>query len=307
VGEYGLALLLYRPRSQEIKLTDHRSKGADQTSLEHRVIRILHIIEGCEEIMKILDRFRLDGKIALVTGGGRGLGKAYSKALAESGADIVIADIQVDWANETAEEVRALGKKALAIEADVSKKSDVKAMIDQIKSEWGRLDIAINNAGITEVIDAVDIEEKNWDSIMEVDLRGVFLCTQAEGKIMIPNKYGKIINISSILGHFVNHTEFQVPYSVAKAGVLHLTRCFAAEWAQYGIRVNCISPGYINTPILDTDVFQKIIPVWIEQTPLGRMGEVTDLQAAVVYLASEVSDFMTGNDLVIDGGFLLMK
>jgi meso-butanediol dehydrogenase/(S,S)-butanediol dehydrogenase/diacetyl reductase len=123
------------------------------------VIRILHIIEDCEEIMKILDRFRLDDKIALVTGVGRGLGRAYSKALAESGADIVIADIQVNWANETAEKVRALGKKALAIEADVSKKSDVKAMIDQIKSEWGRLDIAINNAGITEVIDAVDIEE----------------------------------------------------------------------------------------------------------------------------------------------------
>jgi len=121
--------------------------------------------------------------------------------LAEAGADIAVADIHGEWAEETAKDVRALGKKALAIKADVSKKSDVTSMIDKIMSEWSRLDIAINNAGITEVIDAVDIEEKNWDSIMDVNLRGVFLCTQAEGRVMIPKKYDKIIKVHQDFKH----------------------------------------------------------------------------------------------------------
>jgi NAD(P)-dependent dehydrogenase (short-subunit alcohol dehydrogenase family) len=257
--------------------------------------------------MGILDRFRLDGKKALVTGGGQGLGRAYVRTLAEAGADIAVVDINIDTAQDAAREVEFIGRKSLWIKADVSKVSDIYKMVDEVISEWGRLDIAINNAGASEVISALNISEESWDNILDLDLKGTFFCAQAEAKVMIPNKYGKIVNISSILGYMVNHTEYQVPYCVAKSGVVHLTKCLAAEWAPFGIRVNCVTPGYIQTPAIELPVFKDIKHIWVEQTPLGRLGTVEDLQAAVVYLSSEVSDFMTGNDMVIDGGFLLIK
>lgn len=257
--------------------------------------------------MKILDRFKLDNKKALVTGGGQGLGRAYVRALAEAGADVAIADINEKTAQDAAKEVESIGRKSLWIKTDVSKKSGAYRMVDEVLSAWGRLDIAINNAGASEVINALSVSEKSWDDILNLDLKGAFFCVQAEAKAMVPNKYGKIINISSVLGYMVNHTEYQVPYCVAKSGVVHLTRCLAAEWAPFGIRVNCITPGYIKTPAIELPVFKDIKHIWVEQTPLGKLGKVEDLQGAVVYLSSEVSDFMTGNDMVIDGGFLLVK
>ena len=257
--------------------------------------------------MGIIDRFKLDNKKALVTGGGQGLGRAYAFALAEAGADVAIADINEKTAQDVAKEVETIGRKSLWMKIDVSKKSDSNRMIDDIISAWGRLDIAINNAGTSEVIDALSVSKKSWDEIIDLDLKGTFFCAQAEAKAMIPNKYGKIVNISSVLGYIVNHTEYQVPYCIAKSGVVHLTRCLAAEWAPFGIRVNCVTPGYIQTPAIELPVFKDIKHIWVEQTPLGKLGKVEDLQGAIVYLSSEVSDFMTGNDLVIDGGFLLIK
>lgn len=262
--------------------------------------------------MKILDRFRLDEKKVLITGGGQGLGKAYAQALAEAGADVAIVDINEDTAKEVAKEVSRLGGRSLSIRADVRLKSDAYAMVEEVVSRWGRLDIAINNAGLSEIVEAINISESNWDSIMGLDLKGTFFCAQAEARSMMRNKYGKIINISSIAAHmayFCNNVvpQFQIAYSVAKAGVVHLTRCLAAEWAKYGIRINCISPGFVCTPAVMEKRFETIRSKWVEYTPLGKLGQVEDLQGAVIYLSSEVSDFMTGCDLVIDGGFLTMK
>jgi sorbose reductase len=245
---------------------------------------------------------RLDGRKALVTGAGRGLGKGFALALAEAGADVAAADLHGDWAAAVAAEIAAQGRGSLAITADVSRVEDARRMVDEVVKAWGRLDIAVNNAGISLPIEpALEIREEDWDRQFAVNLKGVFFCAQAEARAMLPRKYGRIINIGSICGHIV-WPEPQTPYSVSKAGVLHLTRCLAAEWAPNGIRVNSISPGVTRTP----ELFEQVIPVFLRKAPAGRIAGVEDLTGAVVYLASEEADFMVGQDLVLDGGYTLI-
>ena len=246
--------------------------------------------------------FRLDGRAALVTGAGRGLGKAFALALAEAGADVAVADIRGDWASAAAAEVAGRGRRSLAVEADLSRRPEAARMVQQVTSAWGRLDIAVNNAGISLPIGpALDTREEDWDRQFAVNLKGVFFCCQAEARAMLPRKYGRIINIASICGRIV-WPEPQTPYSVSKAGVLHLTRCLAVEWAPHGIRVNSISPGVTRTP----ELFEQVIPVFLRKAPAGRIAGVADLAGAVVYLASEAADFMVGHDLVLDGGYTLI-
>lgn len=253
--------------------------------------------------MGILDRFALHGRSAVVTGGGQGIGQALALALAEAGADVAVLDLNPLTAQSVAEEVAALGRRSLAIEADVTSPGDVERAITTILGAWGRLDIGVNNAGIGAWADAEAMSEETWDRVIAVNLKGVFLCAQAEGQAMLRQGYGKIINTASMSARIVNRPQNQVAYNASKAGVVQLTKSLAAEWAARGVRVNCISPGYTRTALVGQ--VAHLVPGWLKDVPMGRMAEVGDLQGAVVYLASEASDYVTGHDLVIDGGFTL--
>ncbi len=253
--------------------------------------------------MGVLDRFSLAGRTALVTGAGQGIGQAFALALAEAGADVAVVDVNVEGARAVAAEAEGLGVRALAIHADISRPDDVNSMVAEILTAWGHLEVAVNNAGVRAWAPAEEMTRDAWERVLGVNLTGTFLCAQAEAQAMLPRGYGKIINMASMSAHVVNRPQTQVGYNVSKAGVVHLTRTLAAEWASRGVRVNSISPGYTRTPL--TAKLGGLQADWLERIPLGRMGEVDDLQGAVVYLASEASDYMTGHDLVIDGGYTL--
>lgn len=251
---------------------------------------------------KILERFSLAGKNALVTGAGQGLGKAFALGLAEAGANVAVADIRAESAARTAEEIKALGCQSLAITADISLEEDVQGMISRCLECFGRLDIAVNNAGFAIPIAPVsEVSFAAWQRQMAVNLNGTFLCAKYAAESMKPHGYGKIINIASMCGHIV-WPEPQAAYSVSKAGVIHLTKCLAAEYIKFGIRINCISPGVTRVEGL----FSEVIDVFLKKAPLDRVGSPADHQGAVLYLASEVSDFMVGQELIIDGGYTLI-
>lgn len=254
----------------------------------------------------IFERFSLKNKVALVTGAGQGIGRAFAHALGEAGASVAVIDVVAERARHVSHELEKKKNASLDIVADVSKKSDVDLMIQKIIQWKGTLDIAVNNAGICINKPAEEMSVEEWDSVMNINLKGVFLCAQAEAKVMIPKRYGKIINTASMSASIVNYPQPQCAYNASKAGVVHLTKSLASEWASKGIRVNSISPGYMNTALIQQNPkLTPLISTWVQHTPLGTLGEVTDLQGAIVYLASPASDFMTGHDLVIDGGFTI--
>ena len=239
---------------------------------------------------------------ALVTGAGRGLGRAFALGLADAGADVAVIDIDGAAAEQTALEVRDKGVRALAVEADLRRRTQAQRMVDTVMSAWGRLDTAVNNAGVAmEIKEAIAVSEEEWDGVMELNLRGTFFCAQAEARAMMPRRSGRIINVASICGSVV-WPEPQAVYSASKAGLVHLTRCLAVEWIKHGIRVNSISPGVTRTP----ELFEQVIPVFLNKAPIDRIAGVEDLVGAVLYLASPASDFMIGHDMVIDGGYTLL-
>lgn len=252
--------------------------------------------------MGILESFKLEGRVALVTGSSRGIGRAIALGLAEAGADVVITSRSIADLTQVAEEIRATGRKALAIEGNLPNSDDINRLINGTLKEFGKIDILVNNAGIYEGGAAEDVSEQEWDSILDVNLKGVFLCCQAAGKKMIEQKRGKIINIASISGSIANATP---PYCASKAGVILLTRALAVEWAKYGINVNAISPGSILTRMSKSEVEdQELNEQIIHRTPLGRWGKPDDIVGTAVFLASGASDFVTGHDVMVDGGFL---
>ena len=249
--------------------------------------------------------FRLDGRIAIVTGSGSGMGRAFSIALAHAGADVVITELpgKETAAEETASEVRAAGRRALTCPLDVTQVSSIKGMVDRVLSEWGQIDILVNNAGMNIRKLAIDVQEEEWDRVLNTDLKGVFFCAQAVGRYMIERgQGGKIINMASQIGLVAYHS--RVAYCAAKAGVINLTRALALEWAPYRINVNAIAPTFVRTPFVEAllqdpavreDVLRRI--------PLGRVAEPEDIVGAVIYLASPASDLVTGHTLVVDGGW----
>ncbi|XP_063282863.1 2,4-dienoyl-CoA reductase [(3E)-enoyl-CoA-producing], mitochondrial-like [Pelobates fuscus] len=250
----------------------------------------------------ILDRLRLDGKVAYVTGGGQGIGRAFSHALGEAGAKIAVIDIALEKAKTVALELELKGIKSVAMAADVSKEEDVQRIVDNIVANWGRIDIACNNAGINMNSASEDTTLEEWDKTFNVNLRGLFMCCQAAGRVMLSQGYGKIINTASMASLIVPHPQKQLAYNTSKAGVVKLTQTLGTEWIDRGVRVNCISPGIVDTPLIHTDALKPLVQCWMNDIPAGRLAQVTDLQAAVVFLASEASDYMTGHNLVIEGG-----
>ena len=255
--------------------------------------------------MGALDLFNLTGRVALVTGAARGLGRVMASALAEAGARLVIADINGPGAQDAATALQASGHDALPLTVDVALPAGAHRMVQETLGACGRIDILVNNAGINRggEFPPEDLGLDIWDAVLQVNLTGVFLCAQAVGRQMIQQDGGKIINIASMSGIIVNRLTDRHPlaYSVTKAGVIMLTKVLAVEWAKHNINVNAIAPTYFKTEILHPD--PNIQAEMVNYIPMGRLGEPAELAGTVVYLASEASNFVTGHVLLVDGGY----
>jgi len=251
----------------------------------------------------ILDKMRLDGKVALVTGASRGLGRGMALGLAEAGADLVVVARSLERLEGVVGEARALGRRCLPLKADVSREEEVKKMVEEALGEFGRIDILVNNAGINYREASEDYPLDEWERVLSVNLTGVFLCCREVGRVMIRQGGGKIINVASLTSVIGVKT---IPaYSASKGGVAQLTKVLAVEWAKYNIQVNAIGPGYFRTDLTEPLFQDPERREWItSRIPMGRWGTPEDLKGAVVFLASEASDYITGQVLFVDGGWL---
>jgi NAD(P)-dependent dehydrogenase (short-subunit alcohol dehydrogenase family) len=251
-----------------------------------------------------INLFSLKNHISLVTGGGNGIGAASVRALAQAGSDVVVADIDINSAKKITKSLSDLGVRSMAIKVDVTKSFQVKKMLDNVLETFGRLDIAVNSAGIGNRSPAEMLPEDSWDKLINVNLKSIYLCNREQGKIMLKQRSGSIINIASMSGKIVNRPQNHSHYNASKAGVIQYSRSCAVEWADRGVRVNTISPGHTITNMTAKST-TKMREVWISNTPMARLANPEDIQGAVVFLASSASAYVTGHDLVVDGGYTL--
>lgn len=251
----------------------------------------------------ILDEFRLDGKVAIVTGASRGLGRAITEGLAEAGADVVLVATNEKLLREVARGIEGLGRKALVFPADVGDEAKLDELVKLTENVFGHIDILVNNAGTTERYPAEDFPVNAFDHIIEVNLHSVFLLSQKVGRVMIRQRSGKVVNIASVQSEVSGKNI--TAYAASKGGIRQLTRALAIEWSKYGINVNAIGPGYFHTDMTD--------PLWqaddrrnqtLARIPLGRWGKPEELKGVAVFLASGASDYMTGQIVYVDGGYL---
>ena len=246
----------------------------------------------------------LEGRVAIVTGGGTGIGRGIALEFAKTGADVVVASRRLSVLEKVAEEVTALGRRSLAVQTDISRKTDVDNLVRRVMDEFGSIDILVNDAVIFTRTPVIEMSEDEWDKTMDVNLKGYYLCAQAVGRGMVERRKGSIINIASTAGFRVGPTNSSI-YSIAKAGVIMLSRGLARELGSYNVRVNAIAPGPVR---VERGQSLWSNPERLKQEearmPLGRMGEPSNIGSVAVFLASDASSYMTGSTVVVDGGLL---
>jgi len=249
--------------------------------------------------------FDLTDRIAFVTGAGRGIGREIARTLASAGAHIAIAEFDPANAEDAVSEMRGMGRKAIGIPTDVRQSASVDAAVAQTLEYFGHIDILVSNAGIAQHVPSENMTDADWLNMMNVNLTGVFWCCRAVGKHMLERGSGSIVNIASMSGSIVNKPQPQAAYNASKAGVIMLTKSLAAEWANRGVRVNSVSPGYIASEMTlrALEIHTDWREMWNSMTPMGRMGEPRDVAHAVWYLASDAARYATGTDLIVDGGY----
>jgi NAD(P)-dependent dehydrogenase (short-subunit alcohol dehydrogenase family) len=252
-----------------------------------------------------LEKLKLDGKIAVVTGGGRAIGLACSNALAEAGAKVVIADVDPAVAASGLAELRKLGLDTETVQMDVTNSRQVTEVADQLAKTHGRIDILVNNAGIARSGTAAEeLADEHWLNVNDVNYNGVFWCCRAFGRHMLKARKGAIVNIGSMSGYIVNRPQKQAYYNASKAAVHHLTASLAAEWADRGVRVNAVAPTYIETPMVHgVPGVDAMMKEWLRDTPMGRLGQPHEIASVVHFLASDAASLMTGATVLADGGF----
>ena len=248
----------------------------------------------------------LSGKTALITGASRGIGYGIANILAENGAEVAVASLHDEGAIKAADRISiTTGSRCMGLGMDVRSGKSVDSGIAAVKERFGSLDILVNNAGVANSIDFSDLDEENWDLILDTNLKGTYRCCRAALPLLSENG-GAIVNIASISGSMVNIPQFQANYNVSKAGIIHLTKSLAVELASRGIRVNSVSPGYTLTDMNRRPEVQDLIAVWTERTPMRRLAEVGEIASTVLFLVSGMAGFVTGHDLVVDGGITIL-